>query len=311
MEKKVTRRINNWSQYNRALVNRGDITVWLPEDVSSVWYAEIKENRGRGRPAVYSDGCIELILTLRHLFRLPLRGAQGFIQGLLQLQQLELSVPDYSVLSKRAGTLQIALVTHHQPGEKINIALDSTGLKIYGEGEWKMRIHGKSKRRTWRKLHIAIDPATFETLAAELTHSNVHDGQIVESLLNAQQNIQGVYGDGAYHSTRNFEAIAKTGARAFIPLPTGSSRMRGNSPGVTERNRLHDEIWNAGGKNAWKKTSGYHRRSLVETQMFRIKQCLGDKLASRKQSNQVIEVRLKLAALNRMSRLGMPAYASP
>ena len=310
MEKKVTRRIKNWRHYNEALVNRGSIRLWLPEDVSSVWYAAEKKGRGRGRPPVYSDACIELILTLRHAFRLPRRGAQGFVRGLLRLMQLELNVPNYSVLSRRAGALQIVLPTRRQLGETIDIALDSTGLKIYGEGEWKMRVHGKSKRRTWRKLHIAIDPTSHETLAVELTHSNAHDGQAVQSLLKGQQNIRGVYGDGAYSSQSNFEAIVETGARAFVPLPTGLGRSRGNTPGLAERDRLLDEIWDAGGKNSWKKSSGYHRRSLVETQMFRFKQIFGDKLVSRKRSNQKVEACLKMALLNRMTHLGMPTYGS-
>ena len=310
MKGKVTRKIENWSAYNKALISRGNINLWLTPEVLANWNNPPKTGK-RGRPFLYSDDCVQLAFIVRAYFSLRLRQTEGFLKSLLERLDIGLSVLSYSQMSRRAATLNISLPTTHKPGEAIDIVIDSTGLKIYGEGEWKVKIHGKDKRRTWRKLHIAMNPANFEIVEVELTDSNVHDGQVLPRLLEGQENRgKKVYGDGAYGSKSNFEAIVKTGATAMIALSTGIARAKETSPGLIERNRLLDEIWDAGGKHAWKKTSGYHRRSLVETVMFRVKQILGPKLASRKWVNQVAEVRLKMHILNRLTQLGMPAYSS-
>lgn len=146
---KIAYRIQNWREYNQALINRGNLTLWFSEDAIQSWYSQDVQE-GRGRRFTYSDACIEIALTLRGLFRFPLRATQGFLEGLVKIMGLNLKVPHYSILSRRASGLSIALPRKEKSGS-LDLVIDSTGLKVYGEGEWKMRTHGKQKRRTWRK----------------------------------------------------------------------------------------------------------------------------------------------------------------
>jgi IS5 family transposase len=302
---KVAYRIRNWKQCNRALINRGNLTLWVSEDVISAWYSDAVPS-GRGRPFTYSDTCIELALTLRTLFRFPLRATQGFLEGLMSLMKLELKVPHYSRLSRRAADLEIQISRLPKSG-KLDLVVDSTGLKVYGEGEWKMRTHGKQKRRTWRKYHVAVDPDTHEVAAVELTESNHHDCRQMKPLLRGQKNVGKVYADGAYTHPQSFNAIAEVDGKPVIPVRTGTCIARGEiSDGLKLRNQLVRDRRALGGKKAWRKASGYHRRSLVETHMFRLKTILGSQLHSRSFKNQKAEARLMAAILNKMTALGMP-----
>jgi IS5 family transposase len=303
---KITYRIRNWKQYNRALINRGNLTLWISEDAIQSWYAKNDHERGQGRQFTYSDACIELALTLRSLFRFPLRATQSFLEGLVQLMNLKLKVPHYSRLSRRASTLSIVLPRKEKTGP-LDLVIDSTGLKVYGEGEWKMRTHGKQKRRVWRKYHVAIDPSTHEVVAQELTQSNTHDCNWVGTLLKNQHNVGKVYADGAYTHPQCFNAISDVGGTPVIPVRTGTCIARGEiTPGLKLRNQLIRDERAVGGKTAWKKSSGYHRRSLVETHMFRLKTILGEKLQSRNLSNQKTEAAIMASILNKMTALGMP-----
>ena len=145
--------VKNWSAYETALVQRGSITFWLADDFASTWhYAGAKQ---RGAQFDYSDQAIRIMLTVKEVFHLTNRAVEGFMRSLFQLLNIHLAVPDHSTLSKRGKTLPVPLPKKaHGP---LTIVMDSTGLKIYGEGEWKVRTHGKSKRRTWRKLHVGVD----------------------------------------------------------------------------------------------------------------------------------------------------------
>jgi Transposase DDE domain len=302
---KIAYKIRNWKQYNRALINRGNLTIWISEEAVESWYAA-REPQGRGRPFTYSNSCIEMALTLRSLFQFPLRATQGFLEGLAKLMNLDLKIPHYSRLSRRAGALAISLRRTNKSG-KLDLVIDSTGFKVYGEGEWKMRTHGKQKRRTWRKYHVAVDPSTHEVVAMELTESNVHDCETVSDLMKNLGNLGNIYGDGAYCLKPSLDAIASAGGYAVVPPRSGTCIVKKDaSPGQQQRNRLIRERRAAGGKKAWKQTSGYHRRSLVETHMFRHKTILGGKLHSLTLTNQITEARIRANILNRMTALGMP-----
>lgn len=302
---KIAYKVRNWKQYNRALINRGNLTLWVSEDAVQSWYCS-EGKAGRGRRFTYSDACIELALTLRTLFRFPLRATQGFLEGLVQVMSLGLKVPHYSRLSRRAGALSVVLPRKEKMGE-IDLVIDSTGLKVYGEGEWKMRTHGKQKRRTWRKYHVAVDPSTHEVVAMELTESRVHDADVVADLVKNQKNLRNVYGDGAYPLKQSLDAIALAGGNAIIPPRSGTCIVKKNpSPGQEQRNRLIRERRAVGGKKAWKKSSGYHKRSLVETHMFRLKAILGGELHSINLSTQKTEAAIMAVILNKMTALGMP-----
>lgn len=280
MAKKITYRIRNWKNYNRSLINRGNLTLWFSENAIKSWYQKPKHSNKRGRPRTYSNSYIELALTLRTLFHFPLRTSDLNIQ--------------ITSLKKKGKALT-------------DLVIDSTGLKIFGEGEWKMRTHGKQKRRTWRKYHVSVDPDSHEVTAVELTEANVHDCTMLSTLLSAQKNIGNIYADGAYSFKQNFDAIADKGGKPFIPIRSGTYIVKeAPSKGEIARNQLLKAIWKTGGRSTWKKTSGYHRRSLVETHMFRLKTILGGILKGRKLETQTVEAKIMAKILNKMTSLGMP-----
>ena len=307
MKKNISYRIRNWKQYNQSLINRGNLTLWFSSDAIKGWYAPIFA-KGRGRHFTYSDACIEMALTLRTLFRFPLRSTQGFLEGLVSMLGLKLRVPHYSRLSRRACALTIQLSRMKKEGKTpTDLVIDSTGLNIYGEGEWKMRTHGKDKRRTWRKYHVSVDPKSHEVIVIELTLANVHDCIPFEKLLKTPENLGKIYADGAYTHKRCFDAIAQARGDPFIPVRSGTTIVRKNpSDGQKLRNQLIRDRQKIGGGKAWKKVSGYHRRSLVETHMFRLKTILGSTLKSRKFENQKTEAKIMANILNKMTALGMP-----
>lgn len=305
---KITYKVRNWKRYNRALVERGDVTLWFGRDSLHRWFADRPGTPGR--PNTYSDDCILLCLTLRFRFNLTLRASQGFTQGILSLMGLNLPVPDYSRLCRRSKNLQV----NNYPGKisgPVDIVVDSTGLKVYGEGEWKMRTHGKAKRRTWRKLHLAVNPDNLEIVAMELTEPNKTDGKTLAALIEDIPRIGTAYADAAYRYRECFECIASKGGKAVVDVPDAISLAKYPTPGLEQRNRIVREIWDCGcSRKAWKKKSGYHRRSLAETGMFRFKKLLGPSLLSRKMDNQTVEARIKTMILNRMTVLGMPETAA-
>lgn len=303
---KAQYRVKNWREYNAALIRRGALTLWLPDHIDEYWYSK-EEPELQGRPLLYSDACIECILTIRACLGLTLRATQGYVQTLCKMLGFKVKVPSYTQLSRRAGALSLKLKSMRKIGP-LDLVIDSTGFKVYGEGEWKVRSHGKQKRRTWRKYHLALDPQTHQVLAMELTECTVHDSHVVKPLLESiTGKVRKVFADGAYYNKAALDEIAKRGAEAVIP-PSKAAKIRQTnpSPGQFERNRILRERRAAGSKKAWKRSSGYHRRSLVETHNSRFKSYFSDRLQNRKMSTQKTEMLIKVNALNRMTAMGMP-----
>ncbi|MBM4254059.1 MAG: IS5 family transposase [Deltaproteobacteria bacterium] len=304
MGQKATYKVGNWKEYNRSLINRGNLTVWISDEAIATWNLTSPTGR-KGRTKTYSDLAIETALTLRCLLGLPLRQTQGFLEGLIKLLDLKIDAPNYSTLSRRADSLAIDLGVLASRSN-VDVAIDATGLKVYGEGEWKMRTHGKNKRRTWRKLHIAIDHKTNEIVAVTLTKSNVHDSMETSSLLDQIDNIASVTADKGYDNKNAYEPIAAKGAKAIIPPRSGAAlKLQNPTWGDVERNRLVREHQLLG-KDAWKSGSGYRRRVLVETSIGRYKRTIGASMHSRNLGRQKAEVRLGAKILNQMTHLGMP-----
>jgi Transposase DDE domain len=304
MTTSVRYKIRNWSDYNQSLINRGNLTIWFDDGVIQAWNT-VEPNGRRGRDKTFSDLAIECVLTLRRLFRLPLRQTQGLIDGLFTLLKVPLASPYYTTLSRRADGLGVDLQALPQ-SRPLHLVVDGTGLKIYGEGEWKMRTHGKDKRRTWRKLHLGINRETHEIVAITLTESNVHDSMQTAALLSQTAKVATVTGDKGYDNRNAYGPIAAAGARAIIPPRSGAAlKTKDITWADVERNRLLHEN-HLLGKAEWKAASGYSRRSLVETAIGRYKSMLGAGLRSRKMATQVTEARLGAKILNRMTHLGMP-----
>lgn len=299
-------RIRNWSNYNEALVNRGSLTLWVEAEVLDSWKNTQKTGK-RGASKQYSDLAIETLVTLKSVYRLALRQTIGFARSLFNLMGVTLELPHYSTLSRRAVTLSVKL-SRPPTCKPCHVVVDSTGIKVYGEGEWKQRKHGKSRRRTWLKLHLGIDEATSEILAGVVTPNSVSDSQVVDDLLeNIEEDIGQVSGDGAYDRVYVYDYIDEQGAVASIP-PRNGARIwfHGNRKGPKHQRDENLRRIRAVGRAAWKQESGYHRRSLSETGMYRMKTIFTGEVCARKMETQRTELMIECKALNKMTRLGMP-----
>lgn len=306
-DRKKRYKVRNWREYNEMLVKRGEVTVWLSEDGMEGWVFRGPQNQGH--PLTFSDAAIECFLTIRSVFHLPLRQAEGFLRSTFERMHIALPVPDYTTVSKRMAGLLVDLpVRGTAPGESIHIVIDSTGVKVYGEGEWKVKMHGKSKRRAWRKLHLAVNPETGEVEAEELTAAYADDAKEVPRLLaQIDQQVDLAAFDGAYDEHAIHALLQERGARGLIPTSRDARiRKNGNAAGPPlPRDEILRSIRRLG-RAEWKRQSGYHMRSLAENAMYRQKTIFGSSLRSRRFENQQTEMRIRCKAMNIMTHLGMP-----
>ena len=309
-KKKAVYPVKNWTAYDQALVQRGSLTVWLSEEAIDGW--SYTGPTQRGAQFEYSDLAIETALTFRKLFHLPLRQTEGFIRSLLELMDLDLDAPDHTTLVRRQPGLTIDLPVHATTSPR-DVVVDSTGLKVYGEGEWKTRQHGWSTRRTWRKLHLSFDADTGEIVAETLTEAGTDDASQVRPM---QAQIPGevarFYADGAYDRWKVHYALAYPSGQdppiASVIPPRRDAQVR-----KAKRRYRHIEARNQRvqaiekkGRKPWKQESGYHRRSLAETGIFRYKVILGPKLQARSWPGQQTEARIGCSSLNRIIHRGKP-----
>jgi IS5 family transposase len=303
---KAKYRLHNWKNYNQSLVNRGSLTFWFDEEVLSAWRNQEKTGK-RGRPRDYSDTAILTMATLQEVYHLPLRQSEGLTSSIVQLLNLDLPVPSYSTLCRRRVGLEIELPRTRR-NEPLHVVVDSTGFKVFGEGEWKVRQHGYNYRRTWRKLHVGIDEASGEIVATVVTTSNYNDNEVLLDLLDqVEEKIEQVSGDGAYDKRNCYETIGERQARAAIPPQRNAKIWRhGNTKAERLARDQNLRRIRAVGRAAWKKESGYHRRSLAETAVFRVKTIFGDRVLARSFAGGAAELLVRCAALNRMTQLGMP-----
>lgn len=308
-KEKVKYRVKNWCDYNKSLINRGSITFWFSEDTIKKWLS-YKQTGEQGRPKIYSDEAIVCALMIREVYKLPLRMLEGFLKSLFFMLTLDLPVPSYSQISRRSGRLNKNLKRFFKRKAK-DIVFDSSGLKVYGEGEWKVRMHGTSKRRTWRKIHIGMDPCTGEILLCEMTKNSASDSSIACQLLDeVEGEIERGFGDGAYDDQKFRKKVASKGGKAIV-APDINAVYKG---AVDEAMRQRDldiaaiHILGADkiARKIWKKLIGYYQRSLSETAFSRIKRILGPNLKARKFENQKVECQVKCLIMNKMLSLGMP-----
>lgn len=303
--KKAKYKVKNWSQYNQSLINRGSLTIWITPEVIEGW----KDQRPaqRGAQFEYSDSAIEALLSLKFLLGLPYRATQGFGQSLFNLLEVPLTVPNYTTLSRRAKRITIDLPQKSEAAK--HIIMDSTGLKVFGEGEWKVRKHGYSKRRTWRKIHLSLNPETQDIVVAELTPNSVTDSQAGETMLGQlPQPPEKVTGDGGF-DTRSFYQACQALLIDDIVIPPQSNAkiwQHGNCKRPPHPRDVNLRTIRRHGRKKWKRMVGYHQRSLVETTMFRFKRLFGPYLTSRHEDTQRAEAQLKCAILNRFAALGLP-----
>ena len=261
----------------------------------------------RGHPRTYSETAIGTMATIQEVYHLGVRQTEGLLESIGEMLHLEVAIPSYSTLSRRRATLAIEL-PRTRSKEALHVVVDSTGVKVFGEGEWKVRQHGYTYRRTWRKVHLGIDEASGEIVAAVVTTNNYSDSQLLPDLLEqVEEEIEQVSGDGGYDKRQCYEAIQARHARATIP-PQHNAKIWQH--GNTKADRLaRDENLRRirqVGRAAWKRESRYHRRSLAETAMFRLKTIFSDRVTARGFAGQAAQVLVRCAALNRLTQLGRP-----
>ena len=287
----------NWKKYNKELIGRGSIALFFPKDLKNTW---LSSETGPGFQKKYSDTTIEAISMIRFFFKLPLRGTQGMTQSLIELLGFDLPVPNYTTLCRRLRNINIKMGKLNKKGGKIHAVLDSTGLKVFGEGEWKVRQHGYSKRRTWMKLHLAVDESDGDILSMSLTENSFKDNELFMDLVDGlEKEISKVSADGAYDDIKIWNYCDKNNIIPLIPPKKGAIlKQHGNcnKPRLV-RDQVVREI-KKNGKKSWRLSSGYSRRSISETAMFRFKTLFGQALSSQIFEKQVNEAAIKCKILN-------------
>jgi hypothetical protein len=240
----------------------------------------------------------------------PSPQTEGLIGSIIKLLGLTLAVPDHSTLSRRAATLEVP-----QPGSKagdgaepVHLLVDSTGLKLCGAGEWLVEKHGTRTRRSWRKLHIGMDANTGEIVAATLTTNDVDDASQVGPLLDQLDvPLASFTGDGAYDQDSLYRAVNDRDPDALVIVPPRAAAVLSETAETkpTQRDQHVRDITDRG-RIGWQKSSGYTKRSRVETAIGRYKQVIGDGLRFHKNTRRRTEVNVAVHVLNRMSKLGRP-----
>jgi hypothetical protein len=305
---KQRHKVTNWSDYDAGLRQRGSLTVWFTEEAVSAWKAEPRTTPG-GQP-LYSALAITTALTLRTVFRLALRQAEGLIGSILQLLGLDLAVPDHSTLSCRAETLEVPKPPPGAGGEPVHLLVDSTGLKLCGPGEWLVEKHGTRTRRGWRKLHLGTDADTGRIVASVLTNHDADDGSQVGPLLDQVGGpVASFTADGAFDRNEVYAAVAQRHPGADVIVPPRSSAVWSEAAETapTQRDR-HLRTIAERGRMGWQKASGYNHRALIEADISRWKRVIGDALRSRTDDRQATEVVIATNVLNRMLDLGRPEW---
>lgn len=306
IKKKDKYTLRNWSEYNNSLKSRGKISICLSDDVESMWYHEGKKLKGRQK--TYSDVCMELCLLIKCMYGLAYRQIEGFLLDLFSLLDTDLSVPSYTQMQRRSSALDVGLRTRASSSSGgCDIVLDSTGLKVYGEGEWKVRKHGAGKRRTWRKLHMASDGLRLEIISCALTDNKTDDAAAGIGLMEESTkavSVESVSADGAYDATK-FRTCLDKEIDQRIPPPTHAVLAKKDKEVLAQRDVAVQRIAEVGRK-AWKQETGYHIRSKSEVNMYRYKKIFGGMMYARKALYQKTEALIKCKILNQFVDLGMP-----
>lgn len=305
-QNKQNSKIINWSRYNESLKQRGSLDIWAEVGIEKSWYSNVRGTKGAQEK--YSDQAIEMILTLAKVYHQKLRQIEGMVGSIFRILEIDVEVPDYTTLSRRGECIEVN--TRIRDKEKITMIVDSTGFKVFGEGEWKVRKHGYSKHRTWKKLHIGIDK-DGEIRTMILTGNDITDADAGVDLLEEETSqIERFVGDGGYDRRKVYGKCVEKKVKEIVIPPQKNAKIfeHGNKLGSKHpRDENLRSIRNSTRKQ-WKIGSGYHVRSLVESTMFRFKSVFTDRLNAHKDETQCTEAKVMCRALNIMRDLGMPEY---
>ena len=298
---KTKYRVANWASYDRVLVGRGDVTLWLAPEASDAW-APARVGT-RGGQFKYSNLAIETALTLRLIFHLPLRQAEGFLNSLFGMMGIDRSAPDHPTLSRRSQHLD--LTRRGVPtDERLHLIVDSTGLSIVGEGEWAAVNHGRRGKRGWKKLPVGVGRSGV-IVAQALTEGNADDATTALTLIEAVEGaLASVTGDAAYDTIAFYDAADARSATVVVPPPKASSVSRRGRLAIARDRTIR--MVKALGRRRWKQEAGYPRQARAENAFFRYKSIIGHGLRARTPEGRVAEALLACNLLNQMTALGRP-----
>jgi IS5 family transposase len=290
---KTKYRVSNWAEYDRALVQRGDIAFWFAPDAADSWTPGPSGKRGGQQK--FSNQAIETALVLRIVFHLPLRHAEGFLRSALSLMTLDLEAPDHTTISRRSQQLDVGLRLAATKG-RLHLIVDSTGLSILGEGEWAAVKYGGRGKRAWKKLHLGVDRSGV-IVAELLTDGNADDSNTALDLLGTiEDDIASFTADSAYDTIAIYDAAeARKARKAKVIVPPRKTATRSKRPSARDRTvRRVRKV----GRRQWKKESGYHQQARVENTFFRYKSIIGDRLRARHPKSQEAEALIACNILN-------------
>ena len=298
---KMAFKVRNWPEYEAGLRRRGSLTLWIEDVALDHW-----QTFGPGGQARYKDVAIQTTLMVRMAFKLPLRQTEGLMASVITLMDLTISAPDHSTISRRAVTLPV-IQPASVPHGPLHLLIDSTGLQVYGAGQWLEAKHGAKSHRKWRKLHLAVDADNGMIVAQTLTDQDADDPSQVAPLLDQIDiPIGRVTADGAYDGAPTYETIAAYGDDIEVVIPPRSTAVLSGEQGPLAQRDRHLEMITERGRLAWQKATDYGRRSLVETTMGRYKALIGPRLRARGVAAQQTEIAVGVAVLNRMLAAGRP-----
>jgi len=302
-------KISNSREYDQSLKNRGSLIIWFSEEAVAKWNNPVFVHKKRGGQAIYSDLAIETCVMLGLVYKQHLRQTEGFVESIIKLLNLELKTPDYTTISRRTKKLQ---VSRHRRANRdpVTLCVDSTGIKIYGEQEWQEEKYALKARKSWRKLHIAVDENGY-IASSELTTHNISDCATIGTLLEEIDSpIDTVLADGAYDQPSTYKALIshqnqhgnEIPIKAVVPPNLGfRAEMPDDSKLRLDNIRLMEQ-----GRKRWQKHTNYGRRAKAENAIYRYKSIIGNKLKSRTFLNQKTESKVAANILNIMTKLGMP-----
>jgi hypothetical protein len=294
-------KVQNWSEYEAGLRWRGSLALWIEDKVLESW-----QTSGPGGQARCSDTAVRTSLMLRTAFKLPLRQTEGLLVSILTLMGLTISAPDHTTVSRRAVNLPV-IQPARTPNGPMHVLIDTTGLQVYGAGQWLEAKHGAKTRRKWRKLHLAVDPASCVIVAQTLTDQDADDPSQVAPLFDQIDGpIIRLTTDGAYDGAPTYQTVATHGVGVEVVIPPCSTAVpNGEQVGPTQRDR-HLAMITEHGRLAWQVATYYGQRSLIETTMGRYKALGGPRMRARGFAAQQTEAAIGVAVLNRMLAAGRP-----
>jgi hypothetical protein len=267
---KMKFRVKNWAEYDAGLRRRGSLTLWVTAEVLNSWQAPRRTTPG-GQYS-YSELAIETSMMLRLAFHLALRQTEGLMASIFGLLGVPLSTPDHSTLSRRARKMASISKSRRLLDGPVHLLIDSTGLKVFGAGEWLQERHGTRARRTWKKLHLAVDADTGMVMASTLTGSDVGDPSQVTPLLDQiETKIASVTADGAYDGMPSYDVVAARSEDIRVIIPPHATAVLSADAGRNPSQRdQHILSIAARGRLGWQKEADYGRRALAETRPKRL-----------------------------------------